>query len=105
MGNLYQQNYHKNQKCIDDSSSSENSHQLFRIDDEGDELRIETQPPPLEEDDFMNKIISENNKNTYRWELGKTTNPVFAELVVEEADGELNEVNIARVALGREQEQ
>lgn len=48
----------------------------------------------------MDKIIQENNKNTYRWEFptgSKKVDSVFPELVVEEADEELREItDIAR---------
>ena len=98
-----------NKKCIDDSSSSSvsesygMSHQnTFNYDDDV-ELRIHKESP--DDDDFMNKIIQENNKNTYRWEFPQKSksDPVFADLVVEEADEELTKITeTARVALGRE---
>ena len=40
----------------------------------------------------MDKIIQENNKNTYRWELGDKKDSVFQELVVEDAEEELEEL-------------
>ena len=73
-------NYIRNQKCLDDSSSESyagdsspnfmsDGQNSFRL-DESTELRITQQPletPP--EDDFMQRIINENNKNTYRWDF------------------------------------
>ena len=56
----------------------------------------------------MNKIIEENNKNTYRWEFPTGSNKVdsvYPELVVQEADEELESIgDRARVALGRKDE-
>lgn len=63
--------------------------------------------PP--EDDFMQMIMRENNKNTYRWEApqqNKKSDPIFPDLVVEEDDEELEKIQEkARKALGREDEE